>query len=129
MGSALDSSAALDFIKKGPTTPEEVPKVPEVPVATNEAPAPAPKSEEKEPAPPPIAEAPVPESKPVLHETPRPTPDDDPLVNVNFRLPTSVAQGLLRASMERKLAKDAPYTQQDITAAALRAWLKKNKSS
>ncbi|YCM47061.1 hypothetical protein V2O64_24775 (plasmid) [Verrucomicrobiaceae bacterium 227] len=128
MGSALDSKA-LDFIKKGPSTPEET-------KATVEPAKPVEKTEPSPPAKPvtipePEPVAPEPEQVPpaAQRETP-PAPlrqEDEPLVNVNYRVPTSIARAILKASMERKLDRIMPHTQQDIATAALTAWLKKNK--
>jgi hypothetical protein len=49
-----------------------------------------------------------------------------PLVSVYFRLPVELSQALLKASLERKLNKTLPFTQQDIMAEALQIWLQKN---
>ena len=45
------------------------------------------------------------------------------LMTQTFRLPSSIVESLLRVSMERKLKKMRPYTQQDIVAEALSEWL------
>ena len=42
---------------------------------------------------------------------------------ITVRLPAGVAGRLLRASLERKLRRDEPFTQQDIVAEALQDWL------
>jgi len=42
---------------------------------------------------------------------------------MTFRLPAELPDALLRASMDRKLRHVAPWTQQDIVAEALEAWL------
>jgi hypothetical protein len=47
------------------------------------------------------------------------------LVSMNFRVPSSIPQALLKASSERKMKKIRPYTQQDIVAEALTDWLRK----
>jgi hypothetical protein len=47
-------------------------------------------------------------------------------VSMTFRVPPEIPEGLLRASMERKLKKVRPATQQEIVAEALSEWLKKN---
>jgi len=44
-------------------------------------------------------------------------------VSMTFRLPAELPPALLRAALERKLRGDAPCTQQDIVAAAVRDWL------
>lgn len=51
-----------------------------------------------------------------------------PLVSVYVRLPLDLSQALLKASMERKMNKIRPFTQQDIIAEALQTWLQKNGS-
>ena len=48
------------------------------------------------------------------------------LAHLSVRLPAELPQALLRASMERKLAREEPWTQQEIVAEALMQWLKKN---
>ena len=48
------------------------------------------------------------------------------LVSMNFRVPASLPQALLKASSERKMTKVRPYTQQDIITEALTEWLRKN---
>jgi hypothetical protein len=48
--------------------------------------------------------------------------------NTSFRLPASLQQSLLRVSLERKLKRKKPWTQQDIAIEALELWLKKNAS-
>lgn len=47
-------------------------------------------------------------------------------VSMTFRVPPEIPEGLLRASMERKLKKVRPATQQEIVAEALSEWLKRN---
>jgi hypothetical protein len=47
------------------------------------------------------------------------------LAFLSFRLPQPVAEALLRASLERKLQRMKPWTQQEITAEALTGWLRK----
>jgi hypothetical protein len=48
------------------------------------------------------------------------------LVSVNFRLPSNIPPALLKASSDRKIKKLQPFTQQNIVAEALNAWLQKN---
>jgi hypothetical protein len=48
------------------------------------------------------------------------------IVSATFRLPANIPPVLLKASSERKIKKIQPFTQQDIVAEALTAWLKKN---
>ena len=42
---------------------------------------------------------------------------------ITVRLPAGVTGRLLRASLERKLRREEPFTQQDIVAEALQDWL------
>lgn len=49
-----------------------------------------------------------------------------PLVSIYVRLPSDLSQSLLKASLERKMNKTRPFTQQDIMAEALQTWLQKN---
>jgi hypothetical protein len=51
-----------------------------------------------------------------------------PLVSIYVRLPSDLSQSLLKASLERKMNKTRPFTQQDIIAEALQTWLQKNGS-
>jgi hypothetical protein len=47
-------------------------------------------------------------------------------VSMTFRLPAELPSALLRVAMERKLRGEAPCTQQDIVAHAVREWLERN---
>ena len=47
-------------------------------------------------------------------------------VSMTFRLPADLPEALLRASMERKLRRQAPFAQQDIVAEAVRQWLRRH---
>ena len=47
-------------------------------------------------------------------------------VSITVRLPGSLPPRLLRASVERKLRRETPFTQQEIVAEALEHWLKRN---
>ena len=47
------------------------------------------------------------------------------LAFLSFRLPPEIAQALLKASLDRKLKRLRPWTQQEIAAEALSAWLRK----
>lgn len=49
----------------------------------------------------------------------------DVMVGLSFRVPFELQQGLLRMSSDRKLKRQSPWTQQEIAAEALAAWLKK----
>lgn len=46
-------------------------------------------------------------------------------VSMTFRLPAELSSRLLRASLDRKLKRERPFTQQDIIAQALALWLNK----
>jgi hypothetical protein len=48
------------------------------------------------------------------------------VVTMTFRVPATIPTSLLKASSERKMKKLRPFTQQDIVAEALTAWLQKN---
>ena len=48
------------------------------------------------------------------------------IVSITVRLPANLPTRLLRASLERKLQRKEPFTQQDIVAAALQQWLMRN---
>jgi hypothetical protein len=45
-------------------------------------------------------------------------------VSMTFRLPAELSSRLLRVSLDRKLKREKPFTQQDIIAQALALWLK-----
>jgi len=47
------------------------------------------------------------------------------VVGLSFRLPLEIHNALMRASFERKMEKQEPWTQQDIAAEAFTNWLKK----
>ena len=107
------SDAALDFVKAGSPRPELEP------VATAVAP-----------------------SKPAAVEEPRPAAnsvkrslrigeDGDAeaeagLVSLTVRVPRIVPPGLLLASVDRKLKRQRPWTQQEIVAEALTRWLQEH---
>jgi hypothetical protein len=44
-------------------------------------------------------------------------------VTLTVRLESDIVHALVRASAERKIRQEDPYTQQDIVSAALRQWL------
>ncbi len=48
------------------------------------------------------------------------------LVSLTVRVPRNVPPELLLASMERKLKRQRPWTQQEIVAEALSVWLKRH---
>jgi hypothetical protein len=64
-----------------------------------------------------------PPRRPVRRNEPEPAAVG--LAFLSFRLPQPVAEALLRASLERKLQRMRPWTQQEITAEALTGWLRK----
>lgn len=47
-------------------------------------------------------------------------------VSLNVRIEPEISTALLRASMDRKIQRLDPFTQRDIVAEALAAWLKKS---
>jgi hypothetical protein len=50
-------------------------------------------------------------------------------VSVTIRLPGDLASRLLEVSLNRKLRREKPFTQQDIVADALGQWLKNQSDS
>ena len=46
------------------------------------------------------------------------------VVSLNTRIDPEISAALLTASMQRKIQRQQPFTQQDIVAEALRMWLK-----
>src|SRR5947209_5504461 len=50
-------------------------------------------------------------------------------VSMTFRLPWDLCSRLLRVSLDRKLKRQKPFTQQDIMADALAVWLKNQTDS
>lgn len=46
--------------------------------------------------------------------------------SINARIDPAIATALLRASVERRIKRQAPSTQRDIIAEALSDWLKKH---
>ena len=94
-----------------------------------EAGTPKPETEEDPPAEP----APAPEVKqarPAARPKPQEaTPEiEAPLITQSYRLPQPLVTALVRASMERKLARQKPWSQQHIVAEALAEWLRKHGS-
>lgn len=47
------------------------------------------------------------------------------MVGLSFRVPASIHHALMCASFDRKLAREEPWTQQEIAAEAIGNWLKK----
>ena len=48
------------------------------------------------------------------------------VMSLNTRISAEISTSLLMASMQRKIQRQHPFTQQDIVAEALADWLKKN---
>ncbi|MEI8313675.1 MAG: hypothetical protein WCH98_23240 [Verrucomicrobiota bacterium] len=61
---------------------------------------------------------------PSAHES---VPIPERPVSMTFRLPADLPETLLRVSMERRLARRKPWSQQDIVAEAVRQWLERNQ--
>ena len=57
---------------------------------------------------------------------PVPSLPDAGLQTLNVRIEPSIVGALLRASMVRKIQRQAPHTQREIVSEALRTWLKKH---
>lgn len=55
-------------------------------------------------------------------------PAPDSTVSMTFRLPADLPSRLIQVSAERKVRREAPFSQQDIVAEALREWLATNAS-
>ena len=51
------------------------------------------------------------------------------LISQTYRLPQTLVARLMRVSLERKLAREKPWTQQDIVAEAVEAWLDSHTNS
>ena len=68
---------------------------------------------------------------PKSNDVPREPPTTVPVsnagtVSTTFRLPAELSAQLLRVSVERKLKRERPFSQQDIMAEALAQWLERN---
>lgn len=111
------SEEALAFVKAGtpqPVVAKESPVVnakPEVEVAP-------------EPSTRAASSAPAPVRRPTRVKEPEPATAAG-LVSMSFRLPAEIPAALVRASADRKVRKERPFTQQEIVAEALSQWLKK----
>jgi len=73
--------------------------------------------------------SPAPECAPnprVVESPPAPSPATGALVSMTFRVPVEIPSALVRASAERKVRKQRPFTQQEIVAEAVQQWLKAN---
>ena len=70
----------------------------------------------------------------ILEETPprqkatrqKPVPQPPGWAYASFRLPVDLIPALMRASLDRKIQRMEPWTQQGIAAEAIGHWLKKN---
>jgi len=110
-GSLTD--AALDFVKAGIARP-----------------APEPVAASIVPAKPAAVEEPCPVAQSVKQRL-RISDDDEKeaeagLVSLTVRVPRIVPPGLLLASVDRKLKRQRPWTQQEIVAEALTHWLQQH---
>jgi len=119
MSAALQTSGlsaeAVALIKEGTPKPQtQTPLISNVAATVQSRPAPTPRPTTK------------------AQQAAKPKPQKEraaetvSLVSMNFRVPASIPAGLLKASSERKIRKTRPFTQQDIIAEALTAWLQKN---
>jgi hypothetical protein len=91
-----------------------------------EAGTPKPKIKEIEPVPTPEEKAPRPVANQRV-EAPEPEVAA-PLTTQSYRLPVALVSTLVRASMERKIARQKPWSQQDIVTEAISQWLQKHAS-
>ena len=75
------------------------------------------------------AEAPE-RPRPAKLRTPREKPEPMPvlasIVSMTIRVPVELPNALLRVSVERKLQRQRPFTQQEMVATAIREWLRRN---
>ena len=113
------SPEALAFVRGGAPKPAAgetvVQEVPATPAAT-------PVKEAPDPSAPTEISLSKPKATP-KREVSAPAPTS--LVGLSFRLPAELHHATMRASFERKMQRQEPWTQQDIVAEALGAWLKK----
>jgi hypothetical protein len=116
------SNEALAFVKRGTPQPAFVAPTPQEPspvVAIPSAAAqPSPASESQ-----PAAEVTTTKPRPAAKKSPLVT--NSSVVGVSTRLPEDIQRALMRASFERKMDREEPWTQQDIAAEAFSDWLKK----
>lgn len=68
--------------------------------------------------------------RPAKLRTPREKPEPMPvltsIVSMTIRVPVELPNALLRVSVERKLQRQKPFTQQEMVATAVREWLRRN---
>ena len=117
LGPANLSAEALAFLKPNLAKPLSKPSPPVNPpldgLSTGSAPLPAAAPELQ----------PIPE---VAETKPADGPGGPGLVSMTFRVPAAIAFALLRASADRKMRRQTPFTQQEIIAEATRQWLREN---
>jgi len=111
------SPEALAFIRQGTPKPEAE-RLASKPIA------PASEIKSQPPENDAAAEA-VARPKPRIQARQEAAPVQGPLVGLSFRLPAEIHHALMRASFERKMQRQEPWTQQEIAAEALAGWLKK----
>ena len=73
----------------------------------------------------PVSEDNAPGESPPLARPIDPLPPARP-VSMTFRLAPEIPMALLRASVERKVRQQRPFTQQEIVTEAIKHWLKVN---
>jgi hypothetical protein len=116
------SNEALAFVKRGTPQPAFIAPANEEPIVA--APAPAAVVVQASP----VSEPPsVPEqvTRPRSAAKKGPVVSSSSVVGVSTRLPEDIQRALMRASFERKMDREEPWTQQDIAAEAFGDWLKK----
>ena len=59
-------------------------------------------------------------------EKPEPMPAASTIVSMTVRVPVELPNALLRVSVERRLQRQKPCTQQEMVATAVREWLRRN---
>lgn len=66
--------------------------------------------------------------RPARQRSPREKPEPMPsqIVSMTVRVPVELPNALLRVSVERKLQRQKPFTQQEMVATAVREWLRRN---
>ena len=115
---------ALAIIKEGSAKPltkvlSAVPPQPEVPTMESQGAV----IELEESA---VAERPrVAKARPP-RERSEPLPASPSIVSMTVRVPVELPNALLRVSVERKLQRQKPFTQQEMVATAVREWLRRN---
>lgn len=67
-----------------------------------------------------------PKAKAPLTKEPSTPERAETLVSMTFRLPVEIPAALVKASADRKVRRERPYTQQEMVARALSEWLEKS---